>query len=261
MKKITYLLMVLAVAFIAVSCEKEPLQQFNESRSQEQVVPGAEDAVLEQLYGLWTRVSESEGSYKSMWEWRFNEDGYSLRHIETYEGDRLMGLNGGRIDYKLENGKLYIKSYHYDEWTAWDYTILGDTLTLSTESDGGSIVWTFVRTVDADARLVGCWDAPYENGNGHRVERHYQFHTPTYGSVYDMVYDGSGSSKVNFLYEFRYRIEGDKIVFKRLNTGYALTEYSIAYRLEGTKLYLSEGNGGETMYSNFYEENNIPFRP
>ena len=76
-----------------------------------------------------------------------------------------------------------------------------------------------------------------------------------------MVYDGSGSSKVNFLYEFRYRIEGDKIVFKRLNTGYALTEYSIAYRLEGTKLYLSEGNGGETMYSNFYNENNIPLRP
>ena len=34
-----------------------------------------------------------------------------------------------------------------------------------------------------------------------------------------------------------------------------------AYRLEGTKLYLSEGNGGETMYSNFYKENNIPFRP
>ena len=103
MRKITYLLMVLAVAFIAVSCEKEPLQQFNESRSQKDVVPEAEDAVLEQLYGLWTRVSESEGSYKSMWEWRFYEDGYSLRHIETYEGDRLMGLNGGRIDYKLEN--------------------------------------------------------------------------------------------------------------------------------------------------------------
>ena len=46
MRKITYLLMVLAVAFIAVSCEKEPLQQFNESRSQEEVVPEAEDAVL-----------------------------------------------------------------------------------------------------------------------------------------------------------------------------------------------------------------------
>ena len=268
MRKITYLLMVLAVAFIAVSCEKEPLRQPTDCPGQDEVVPGEDEVVsgedevaLKQLYGFWTRTIESEDTITNM-EWRFYEDGYSLRMRESYEGDRLLSLSRGRYDYKFEDGKFYVKEYHDDEWTAWDYTILEDSLTLSRESDGGSIVWTFVRTVDADARLVGCWDAPYENGNGGRVEHHYKFHTPTYGNVYDVVYDDSGSSKVNFLYDFRYRIEGDKIVFNRYtNTGYALPEYSVTYRLAGTKLYLSEGNGGETMYSNFYKENNIPFRP
>lgn len=268
MRKITYLLMVLAVAFIAVSCEKEPLRQPTDGPSQDEVVPGEDEVVpgedevvLKQLYGFWTRTVESEDTITNM-EWRFYEDGYSLRMRESYEGDRLLSFSSGCYDYKFEDGKFYVMEYRDDEWDAWDYTILGDSLTLSRESDGNSIVWTFVRTEDASDKLVGCWDSSYTNGNGHRVEHHYKFHTPTYGSVYDIVYDGSGSSKENFLYEFRYRIEGDKIVFKRFSdTGYALPEYSIAYRLEGTKLYLSEGNGGETMYSNFYKENNIPFRP
>ena len=260
MKKITYLLMVLAVAFIAVSCEKEPHRQPAEGPGQDEVVPGEDEVALEQLYGFWTRTVESEDTITNM-EWRFYEDGYSLRMRESYEGDRLLSFSSGRYDYKFEDGKFYVKEYRDDEWGVWDYTILGDSLTLSRESDGNSIVWRFVRTEDANDILVGCWDSSYTNGNGDRVEHHYKFHTPTYGSVYDIVYDGSGSSKVNFLYEFRYRIEGNKIVFKRYSTtGYALPEYSIAYRLEGTKLYLSEG-GGETMYSNFYKENNIPFRP
>lgn len=186
MKKITYLLMVLAVAFIAVSCEKEPLRQHAEGPGQDEVVPEEDEVVLEQLYGFWTRTVESEDTITNM-EWRFYEDGYSLRMRESYEGDRLLSFSSGRYDYKFEDGKFYVKEYRDDEWGAWDYTILGDSLTLSRESDGNSIVWTFVRTEDANDILVGCWDSSYTNGSGHRVEHHYKFHTPTYGSVYDMV--------------------------------------------------------------------------
>lgn len=265
MKKITYLLMVLCVALIAQSCEKEPESPVVPENPAE-VLGGGDVANAMEFYGLWTRTSNSTyvtGPLVSNWEWRFYENGYSLRSIETYEGDKLLSLNREPIDYKFEDGKLCMKGYHEsdDAWMEWDYSIEDDTLTLSTEYEGESIVWIFTRTEDADAKLVGCWDRAYTDANGRRVERHYKFHTPTYGDVYDVVYEDSGSAKVNHLFDFRYRIEGNKIVYKRLYTGYVPTEYRMNYRLVGTKLYLQEGNGQEMMYSNFYEENNLPFRP
>ena len=266
MKKITYLLMVLCLALVAQACEKEPESPVVPEDPTE--VLGSEDAVkVKEFYGLWTRTSNSTyvtGPLVSNWEWRFYENGYSLRNIETYEGDRLLSLNREPIDYKFEDGKFCVKGYREsdDAWLEWDYSIEGDTLTLSIEYEGESIVWIFTRTEDADAKLVGCWDSAYTDASGNRVERHYKFHTPTYGDVYDIVYSDSGSTTTNFLYDFRYTIEGDKIVFKRLYTGSMPAESSMFYRLEGTKLYLSESsNGEETMYSNFYKENNIPFRP
>ena len=78
-----------------------------------------------------------------------------------------------------------------------------------------------------------------------------------------MVYDQRGvCTDTRFLYDFRYTISGDRIQFKKLVCGTDGVIFNKYFRLEGTKLYLRDkANGEEVMYSNFYEENGLPFRP
>ena len=134
---------------------------------------------------------------------------------------------------------------------------------ITTDYDGEVVKWSFTRTEDADDRLVGCWDAATVDASGGRVERHYKFATPTYGDVYEMVYDQRGvCTDTRFLYDFRYTISGDRIQFKMLVGGTDGVIFNKYFRLEGTKLYLRDKvNGEEVMYSNFYEENGLPFHP
>lgn len=265
MKKFRCLLMMLAVAVVALSCEKEPIAPDVDPVNPEDsiVQPGMEDEVA-QFLGLWTRSVNYEESHHlyathSNWEWRFYEDGRSLRWIGDYKGDVLSGVSSGPILYRVENGKLYTRHYHGDsDWKEWDYRFEGDNLTLSYESEGESSVMTLVKTEDADDKLVGDWSAIVRNGaNGELIELHYKFHTPTYGSIYEVTYNAAGTKSLGekMLGTFRYRFDASSISM------YDGCSYNFTYRLVGTKLYLRSGGGEEIMYSNFDAEHGIPFEP
>lgn len=270
MKKYAKLLLMLAVVGVAMSCEKETDHGYEQSQpvviDPEVEVAKAETA---KFYGLWVRtVNYPEGyNYNHThcnWEWRFNEDGTSYLWRGKYKGDCWNGLSSGRVVYEVKDGKFRWAYYGDDEeMMEWDYVFEGDTLTISREYEGEDIVWTFEKSEDADDKLVGCWDAIVGRGpNGEYIERHYKFHTPTYGSSYDVTYNSTGtaSQDVQHRGDFRYRIDGDCISFFYFGG----IDYStkLYYRLVGTKLYLrTSPSGEEVMYSNFYAENGIPFRP
>ncbi len=265
MKKFRCLLMMLAVAAVALSCEKEPV-----APSVDPVNPGESsgqpenDVEIAEFLGLWTRTVNYDESHHYFathcnWEWRFYEDGRSLRWVGDYRDDVLTSLSSGPILYKVEYGKLYLKAYHDDDdWTEWDYLFEDDTLTLSREHEGKSIVWTFTKTEDADDRLVGDWSAIVSNGaNGELIERHYSFHTPMYGSIYEITYNAAGTKSLGekMLGTFRYKFDASSISM------YDGCAYNFTYRLAGTKLYLSCNGGEEIMFSNFDAEHGIPFHP
>ena len=222
------------------------------------------------MLGLWTRSVESEGYYGAFYgamrqdaELRLYEEGRGQMFQEFFTDGVLSSWSRAALSYRIEDGILYIGGPHGEDVIAWNYTLLGDALTLTTDYEGEVVKWSFTRTEDADDRLVGCWDAATVDASGNRVERHYKFATPTYGDVYEMVYDQRGACiDTRFLYDFRYTISGDRIQFKKLVGGTDGLPFTKYFRLEGTKLYLRDkANGEEVMYSNFYEENGLPFRP
>ena len=219
------------------------------------------------MLGLWTRSVEGEdafyGAMRQDAELRFYEEGRGQMFQEFFTDGVLSSWSRAALSYRIEDGILYIGGPHGEDVIAWNYTLLGDALTLTTDYEGEVVKWSFTRTEDADDRLVGCWDAATVDASGGRVERHYQFATPTYGDVYEMVYDQRGVCiDTRFLYDFRYTISGDCIQFKKLVGGTDGVIFNKYFRLEGTKLYLRDKvNGEEVMYSNFYEENGLPFRP
>lgn len=266
MKRFYYLLLLLFVAGGVASCEKDYQPQRQPAPEPEVQMSAEERAML----GLWTRSVESEGYYGAIYgamrqdaELRLYEEGRGQMMQEFYTDGVLSSWSRGALSYRIEDGILYIGGPHGEDVVAWNYTLLGDTLTLTTDNDGEVIKWSFTRTEDADDRLVGCWDAATVDASGGRVERHYKFATPTYGDVYEMVYDQRGACiDTRFLYDFRYTISGDCIQFKKLVCGTDGVIFNKYFRLEGTKLYLRDKvNGEEVMYSNFYEENGLPFRP
>lgn len=269
MRKIAYLLMVLMVAFIAASCEREAFD--NKELDTDILDPEIESAEAEvaKFYGLWTRTTNYPEEYhfymtRSDWEWRFYESGRSKRWIGEYKGDVLSGFTSNIFLYELKDDQLIVKSYYAesdDDVIAFDYSFSGDELTLSTVYEGETIVWSFTKTEDKDDRLVGDWSAIIRRGsNDEYIERHYAFETPTYGHIYEVTYNSTGTSSLGTqeLGTFRYYVEGDTIYISPYGSdGYSPYFY---YRLEGTKLYLRTSRSGEeVMYSNFKAENNIPY--
>lgn len=262
------MLLLLFVAGGVASCEKDyqPQPQPQPEPEPEVQMSAEERALL----GLWTRSVESEGYYGAIYgamrqdaELRLYEEGRGQMFQEFFTDGVLSSWSRAALSYRIEDGILYIGGPHGEDVIAWNYTLLGDALTLTTDYEGEVVKWSFTRTEDADDRLVGCWDAATVDASGGRVERHYQFATPTYGDVYEMVYDQRGACiETRFLYDFRYTISGDCIQFKKLVGGTDGVIFNKYFRLEGTKLYLRDKvNGEEVMYSNFYEENGLPFRP
>ena len=263
MKRFYYLLLLLFVAGGVASCQKDYQPQRQPAPEPEVQMSAEERAML----GLWARSVESEdvyyGAMRQDAELRLYEEGRGQMLQEFYTDGVLSSWSRGALSYRIEDGILYIGGPHGEDVVAWNYTLLGDTLTLTTDYDGEVVKWSFTRTEDADDRLVGCWDAATVDASGGRVERHYKFATPTYGDVYEMVYDQRGvCTDTRFLYDFRYTISGDRIQFKMLVGGTDGVIFNKYFRLEGTKLYLRDKvNGEEVMYSNFYEENGLPFHP
>lgn len=257
------MLLLLFVAGGVASCQKDYQPQRQPAPEPEVQMSAEERAML----GLWTRSVEGEdafyGAMRQDAELRFYEEGRGQMFQEFFTDGVLSSWSRAALSYRIEDGILYIGGPHGEDVIAWNYTLLGDALTLTTDYEGEVVKWSFTRTEDADDRLVGCWDAATVDASGGRVERHYQFATPTYGDVYEMVYDQRGVCiDTRFLYDFRYTISGDCIQFKKLVGGTDGVIFNKYFRLEGTKLYLRDKvNGEEVMYSNFYEENGLPFRP
>ena len=264
MRKLRCLLMMLAVAVVALSCEKEPVApSVDPVSSGESSGQPENDVEITEFLGLWTRSVNYDESYHyfathSNWEWRFYENGRSRRWLGAYNDDVMVSADSSIFLYKVEDGKLYLQYYSEEDWTAWDYSIEGDTLTLSLEDEGETTVLTFVKTEDADDKLVGDWSAIDRQGlNGELIERHYQFVTPTYGFVYEITYNSTGTASLGerILGDFRYTIDGNRLSLFDGFWG------NFTFRVEGTKLYLSSYGGDEVMYSNFKAENGIPFIP
>lgn len=270
MKKSIFLLLMLAAVSVAVSCEKEPAPFYQPEQTS--INPEVEEITAEtaKFYGLWTRHVEYTNDMfctHADWEWRFYDNGRCNRWVGQYNQSRIVGFSSSIIDYEVRDGKLYLcfngGPDEQQDWDEWDYEFQGDDmLVLSCEYEGESIVWQFVRTEDADDQLVGDWSAIVGRGvNDEYIERHYSFTTPTYGYVYEITYNSTGTQSLGhkMIGDFRYVIDGNMIIATGYGDPYSYSD-KLYFRVSGTKLYLSHREGeNEVMYSNFKAENNIPY--
>lgn len=270
MKKSIFLLLMLAAVSVAVSCEKEPAPF--EQPEQTSINPEVEEITAEtaKFYGLWTRHVEYTNDMfctHADWEWRFYDNGRCNLWVGQYDQSRIVGVSSSIIDYEVRDGKLYLcfngGPDEQQDWDELDYEFQGDDmLVLSCEYEGESIVWQFVRTEDADDQLVGDWSAIVGRGvNDEYIERHYSFTTPTYGYVYEITYNSTGTQSLGhkMIGDFRYVIDGNMIIATGYGNPYSYSD-KLYFRVSGTKLYLSHREGeNEVMYSNFKAENNIPY--
>ena len=270
MKKSIFLLLMLAAVSVAVSCEKEPAPFYQPEQTS--INPEVEEITAEtaKFYGLWTRHVEYTNDMfctHADWEWRFYDNGRCNRWVGQYDQSRIVGFSSSIIDYEVRDGKLYLRFNggpdEQQDWDELDYEFQGDDmLVLSCEYEGESIVWQFVRTEDADDQLVGDWSAIVGRGvNDEYIERHYSFTTPTYGYVYEITYNSTGTQSLGhkMIGDFRYVIDGNMIIATGYGNPYSYSD-KLYFRVSGTKLYLSHREGeNEVMYSNFKAENNIPY--
>ena len=258
MKKSLFMLLMLAVAGVTVSCEREMVNRPNEngvnkaSNSEE----NTNATEMAKFVGCWEYISVADeiDQFHSHTDYVFyfyeNGDGYLT--IDAYDkSDLVRSMTRNSLTYWVKNEKLYV-NYGDDDPIEWEYRFQDNTLTMRSTLDGDTFVFT--KTKDDDIRFLGDWSTTRKSDDKY-YDDHIQFVTPRDGFTYYNVYDNPNATPIegpSYPQWFKYTFDGDMLIMTNIDSATSTKKY---YRFEGGKLYLSNSKDGiETCYSTIKKE-------
>ena len=260
MKKYAKLLLMLAVAGVAMSCEKEVVDGTNENGADNttNAVENNDAAEMAKFVGCWEYISVADeiDQFYSHTDYAFyfyeNGDGYLT--IDAYDKENLINsTTRNSLTYWVENEKLYVK---YDNSTPieWEYRFQDNTLIMRSDMDEYNNTFVFTKAEDGDMRFIGDWSTTRKDGDRY-YDDHIKFVTPKDGFTYYNVYDNPNAAPIeepSYPQWFKYTIDGDMLIMTNIDSATSTKKY---YRFEGGKLYLSNSKDGiETCYSKIKKE-------
>ena len=253
MKKSLFMLLMLAVAGMTMSCEKEvaPNEPMNETPSD---VQPNEGTINNDIVGLWVQEGELDGPIgKLVYEraFRFEEDGTGYLTSDEYEvsSGRRISMSRGGLTYECEGDILRI-TYTGEEPQETKYSVESNKVIFYIEeAESGMVV--FYKRQDADRRFIGDWSTTRKDGE-YYYDDHIKFVTPTDGFMYYSKYDNPNAAPIDgpsYPQWFKYTFDDDVLYISSAENMNA-TPLKKYYRFVGGKLYLSNSKDGiETCYS------------
>ena len=260
MKKSLFMLLMLAVAGVIMSCEKDVIDPTNENEANNSTnaVKDADATAMKELLGSWeyVAVADKDDQFYSHTDYVFYfwEDCNGYLTIDAYDKSNLINsTTRNSLTYWVDNEILYIK-YGNSSPIEWEYRFQDNTLIMRSDMDEYNNTYVFTKAEDGDMRFVGDWST-MRNGGDKYYDDHIKFVTPKDGFAYYNVYDNPNAAPVEGPSEmvwFKYSIEGDMLIMTNIDSATSSKKY---YRFEDGKLYLSDENGGiETCYSKIKKE-------
>ena len=255
MKKFAKLLLMLAVASMVVSCEKEVVDGKNENGADNttNAVEKSDATEMAKFVGCWEYISAADeiDQFFSHTDYCFyfyeNGDGYLT--IDAYDKEnQINSITRNSLTYWVKNEKLYV-NYGDDDPIEWEYRFKDNTLIMRSDMDEYGNIFEFTRTEDGDMRFIGDWSTT-RNGGDKYYNEHIKFVTPNDGFTYYNVYENLNSAPVEGSSEmvwFKFSSDGDMLIMTDIDSATSSKKH---YRFEGNKLFLSNEKGGiETCYS------------
>ena len=258
MKKSLFMLLMLAVAGMAASCENDVINRTNqnEANNSTNAVKDADATEMAKFIGCWEYISIADEidqlHSQTDYVFYFYENGDGYLTIDAYDkADLVRSMTRNSLTYWVKNEKLYV-NYGDDDPIEWEYRFQDNTLTMRSTLDGDTFVFT--KTEDGDMRFLGDWSTTRKSGDKY-YDDHIQFVTPRDGFTYYNVYDNPNAAPIegpSYMVWFKYSTEGDMLIMTNIDSATSTKKF---YRFEGGKLYLSDENGGiETCYSTIKKE-------
>ncbi len=253
MKKSLFMLLMLAVAGMAASCEREMVNRPNDNgvNKTSNAEENTNATEMAKFVGCWEYISIADESdqlhSQTDYIFYFYENGDGYLTIDGYDKENIiMSMTRNSLTYWVKNEKLYV-NYGDDDPVEWEYRFQDNTLTMRSTLDGDTFVFT--KTKDDDMRFLGDWSTTRKSGDKY-YDNHIKFVTPRDGFTYYNVYDNPNAAPVegpSQMVWFKYSTEGDMLIMTNIDSATSSKKY---YRFEGSKLYLSNDKGGfETCYS------------
>ena len=253
MKKSLFMLLLLAVAGMAASCENDVINRTNQNKANNStnVVEDADATEMAKFVGCWEYISIADEidqlHSQTDYVFYFYENGDGYLTIDAYDkSDLVRSMTRNSLTYWVKNEKLYV-NYGDDDPIEWEYRFQDNTLTMRSTLDGDTFVFT--KTKDDDIRFLGDWSTTRKSGDKY-YDDHIQFVTPRDGFTYYNVYDNPNAAPIgepSYPQWFKYSSDGDMLIMTNIDSTTSTKKY---YRFEGGKLYLSDEKGGiETCYS------------
>ena len=249
------MLLMLAVAGVTVSCEREMVNRPNENETNK--TSNAEENTnateMAKFVGCWEYISIADEidqlHSQTDYVFYFYENGDGYLTIDAYDKSNLINATTrNSLTYWVKNEKLYV-NYGDDDPIEWEYRFQDNTLIMRSDMDEYNNTYVFTRAEDGDMRFLGDWSTT-QNGGDKYYDNHIKFVTPKDGFTYYNVYDNPNAAPVegpSQMVWFKYSTEGDMLIMTNIDSATSSKKY---YRFEGGKLYLSDENGGiETCYS------------
>ena len=252
MKKSLFMLLMLAVAGMAASCEREMVNRPNENGGNK--TSNAEENTnateMAKFVGCWEYISVADEidqlHSQTDYVFYFYENGNGYLTIDGYDQmGQINSITRNSLTYWVKSEKLYVQ-YGNSTPIEWEYRFQDNTLTMRSTLDGDTFVFT--KTEDGDMRFIGDWSTT-QNGGDKYYDNHIKFVTPRDGFTYYNVYDNPNAAPVegpSQMVWFKYSTEGDMLIMTNIDSATSSKKY---YRFGGGKLYLSDENGNETCYS------------
>ena len=253
MKKYAKLLLMLAVAGVAMSCEKEvaPNKPENETPSDVQTNVSTVNSNIVGLWVLEGEINNQLGDFVYESTFRFWEDGTGYRTTDKYEvsSGRHMSMTRCGLTYECEGDILRI-TYTGEEAQETKYSVESNTVIFYVdEAEGDTIVYH--KKPDADRRFIGDWSTTRKDGE-YYYDDHIKFVTPTDCYMYHNKYDNPTAAPIegpSHPVWYKYTFDDDALYLTSAENMNA-TPTKKYYRFAGDKLYLSNTKDGiETCYS------------
>ena len=257
MKKSLFMLLMLAVAGMTMSCEKEVVDGKNENGADNttNAVENNDATEMAKFVGCWTLTVEanpnSQMSSHSDYMYYFEENGSGYRTMDGYNKEEVINhISRASITYWVKGGNLWIQ-YSDSEPDEWEYKFSDNTLSLHRCGSESDNIQVYTKVKEADSRFIGDWSTTTKYGEYYNDE-HIKFVTPMDGFMYHSVYDNPNAAPIegpSYPQWFKYTFDDDVVYISSVeNINATLTKKY--YRFAGGKLYLSNSKGGnETCYS------------
>ena len=259
MKKSLFMLLMLAVAGVTVSCENDVINRPNENgvNKTSNAEENTNATEMAKFVGCWEYISVADEidqlHSQTDYVFYFYENGNGYLTIDGYDQmGQINSITRNSLTYWVKSEKLYVQ-YGNSSPIEWEYRFQDNTLIMRSDMDEYNNTYEFTKAEDGDMRFIGDWSTT-QNGGDKYYDNHIKFVTPKDGFTYYNVYDNPNAAPVDGpsqMVWFKYSTEGDMLIMTNIDSATSSKKY---YRFEGGKLYLSDENGIETCYSTIKKE-------